>query len=47
MRFNKIIVKWKIILNSEKKIIIRISAIEETVRIRPIRISNVEKIGIY
>lgn len=34
-------------LNLEKKILIRISAIAETIRIRPIRICNVEKIGIH
>lgn len=34
-------------LKSEKEMLIRISATEETVRIRPVRISNVEKIGIH
>lgn len=34
-------------LNLEKKILIGISAIAETVRIRPIRICNAEKIGIH
>lgn len=34
-------------LNSEKKILIRISAIAETIRIRPSRICNAEKIGTH
>lgn len=34
-------------LSSQKNMLIRISAMEETVRIRPIRISNVEKIEIH
>lgn len=34
-------------LNSQKKMLVRISAMDETVRIRPIRISNVEKIEIH
>lgn len=34
-------------LNSEKKILVRTSAIGETIRIRPIRICYGEEIGIH